>query len=322
MSKELNSQKKYTDRGYAAAFGSALFLSLSAIFIRYLTQNFSIPALILVFWREIFVAGTLFLILIIINPERLRGTKGYLGQLLIYGLVLALFNAFWTFSVNLNGAAVATVLAYSSAGFTALLGWLIQKEKLTIIKILVVILSLIGCALVVNAFDPKLWGLNNESAVVGVATGLLYAIYTIMGRSAAQRGLNTWTTLFYIFAFASLFMLSFNLLLGGIIPGTAAEPVDLLWLGNAWLGWVMLIALAIGPTLMGFGLYNVSLRYLPSSTANLVVMVEPIFTTIVAFFMFGEILTLVQILGAGLILVSVGLMRIKSSKDLEIKRES
>jgi len=29
----------------------------------------------------------------------------------------------------------------------------------------------------------------------------------------------------------------------------------------------------------------------------------------------------VQILGAGLILVSVGLMRIKSSKDLEIKRE-
>ena len=311
MSEDTYSQKNYTNRGYAAAVGSALFLSLTAIFIRYLTQNFAIPALVLAFWREIFVAGTLFLIFVLIKPERLGGVNGYLSYLIGYGLVLALFNALWTFSVTLNGAAVATVLAYSSAGFAALLGWLILKEKLTLIKILVVGLSLMGCALVVNAFDPSLWGLNNVGVVVGTVAGLLYAIYSIMGRSAAQRGLNTWTTLFYIFTFASFFMLGFNLLLGGIIPGAAAKPVDLLWLGNAWLGWVILIVLAIGPTLMGFGLYNVSLRYLPSSTANLVVMIEPVFTALVAFFLFGEILNHLQILGGGLILASVGLTRIK-----------
>ena len=311
MSEDAYSQKNFTNRGYAAALGSALFLSLTAIFIRYLTQNFTIPALVLAFWREIFVAGTLFLVFVLLKPERLGGVNGYLSYLLGYGLVLALFNALWTFSVTLNGAGVATVLAYSSAGFTALLGWLILKEKLTLIKILVVGLSLLGCALVVNAFDPALWGLNNEGVVVGTAAGLLYAVYSIMGRSVAQRGLNTWTTLFYIFTFASLFMLSFNLLLGGVIPGAAATPGDLLWLGNAWFGWVMLIALAIGPTLMGYGLYNVSLRYLPSSTANLVVMIEPVFTALVAFFLFGEILNPLQILGGGLILASVGLTRLK-----------
>ncbi|MDO9547132.1 MAG: EamA family transporter [Pelolinea sp.] len=311
MSEDTYSQRNFTNRGYAAAVGSALFLSLTAIFIRYLTQNFTIPALVLAFWREIFVASTLFLVFALLKPERLGGVKGHLLYLVGYGLVLAIFNALWTFSVTLNGAAVATVLAYSSAGFTVLLGWLILKEELTFVKVLVVGLSLMGCALIVNAFDPTVWSLNNEGVVVGMATGLLYAIYSIMGRSAAQRGLNTWTTLFYIFAFASLFMLSFNLLFGGLISGTAAKPADLFWLGNAWLGWVMLLALAIGPTLMGFGLYNVSLRYLPSSTANLVVMIEPVFTALVAFFLFGEILTPVQILGGGLILASVGLTRIK-----------
>jgi drug/metabolite transporter (DMT)-like permease len=309
MNLEGKSQVKAMSRGYAAAVGSALFLSLTAIFIRYLTLNFNIPALVLAFWREIFVAVTLLIIMVFVRPKLFSGVKAHLGFLIVYGLVLALFNAFWNFSVTLNGAAVATVMAYSSAGFTAILGWLILKEKLTLIKLMVVGLSLLGCAFVVNAFDPRLWGVNTAGVVIGIASGLTYAIYSIMGRSASEKGLNTWTTIFYIFSFASIFMLSANLWLGGVVPGAAANIGDLFWLGNAWMGWLMLAALAIGPTLMGFGLYNVSLRFLPSSTANLVVMIEPIFTSIVAFFMFGELLTPMQIVGAGIILVSVSLAR-------------
>ena len=136
-----------------------------------------------------------------------------------------------------------------------------------------------------------MWGLNTAGVIAGISAGLFYALYTIMGRAASNRGLNTWTTLFYIFTFASMFMLGFNLLSGGKIPGSAARPVDILWLGNAWAGWLILAVLAVGPTLMGFGLYNVSLRYLPSSTANLVVMIEPVFTAVFAYILFGEVLT-------------------------------
>ena len=232
------------------------------------------------------------------------------GYLVGYGLVLALFNALWTLSVALNGVAVATVLVYSSAGFTALLGWLILKEDLTLVKILVVVLSLLGCALVVNAFNPSVWGLNTTGVITGISAGLFYAVYSIMGRSASQRGLNTWTTIFYIFTFASMFMLGFNLLSGGNIPGSAARPADMLWLGNAWVGWLMLAALAVGPTLMGYGLYNVSLSYLPSSTANLVVMIEPVFTAVFAYVLFGEMLTAAQLVGGAMILGAVAVLRL------------
>jgi drug/metabolite transporter (DMT)-like permease len=93
-------------------------------------------------------------------------------------------------------------------------------------------------------------------------------------------------------------------------PGTAAQPADLLWLGNALAGWGVLFLLAAGPTLAGFGLYNMSLGYLPSSVANLVVTLEPAFTAVVAYFMFNERLTTIQIGGSLMILAGVFFLRI------------
>lgn len=307
-------EKRHKNKGYATAFGSALILSLTAIFIRHLTQAYELPALVLAFWREVMVALGLAIILAVTKPALLRGVRKHMGFLVAYGLVLALFNALWTLSVSLNGAAVATVLAYSSAGFTVFLGWLILKEELTITKMAAVVLTLAGCALIVNAFDVSIWKLNPVSMVSGIVSGLFYAIYSIMGRTSAKRGINTWTTLLYIFAFASMFMLAFNLFSGGVIPGAAEKAGDLLWLGREWKGWLILIVLAIGPTLMGYGLYNVSLQYLPSSVINLVVTVEPVFTALVAYIAFGEMLTISQMLGAGLIMFAVLALRLGKEK--------
>ena len=107
-----------------------------------------------------------------------------------------------------------------------------------------------------------------------------------------------------------MFMLGFNLLSEGKIPGSAACPADMLWLGNAWVGWLILAVLAVGQTLMGFGLYNMSLRYLPSSTANLVVMIEPVFTAVFAYILFGEVLTAEQLVGGVMILGAVAVLRL------------
>jgi len=85
-----------------------------------------------------------------------------------------------------------------------------------------------------------------------------------------------------------------------------ARPADLFWLGAAWQGWLALFLLAAAvPTLLGFGLYNSSLIYLPSSVANLIVTLEPVFTAIIAFSCLAKSWTAVQILGSLLILAGV-----------------
>ena len=296
-------------RGYAIALISALILSTTAIFIRHLTQTYQIPSLVLAFWRDSFVVLTLLPILGFLRASLLRVQRRHLRYLMFYGFVLAIFNSLWTLSVSVNGAAIATVMAYCSAGFTALLGWWFLKESLDWAKILAILLSLGGCILVSGALDPQAWHLNLLGIVTGIVSGLAYATYTLMGRSAAERGLNPWTTLLYTFAFATIFLLIFNLLPVEQLPGKAAHPIDFLWLGSALSGWLILFLLAAGPTMTGFGLYNVSLGYLPSSVVNLIVTLEPAFTAVIAYLLLGEYLTGVQIVGSLLILTGVVFLR-------------
>ena len=297
-------------RGYAVALISALILSTTAIFIRYLTQTYHLPALVLAFWRDVFVTLSVLAVLRVVKPALIRIERGQLSFLVGYGLVLALFNSLWTLSVSLNGAAVSTVLAYCSAGFTALLGWWLLKERLDWGKGLAVAASLGGCVLVSGAYEKAAWGSNVVGILTGIFSGLFYAIYSLMGRSASQRGLNPWSTLLYTFGFAAVFLCIFNILGKGIFPGTIQKAADFLWLGNTWAGWGILLLLAAGPTLAGYGLYNVSLTYLPSSVANLIVSSEPAFTVVIAYFLLGERMNWAQIGGGLLILGGVVFLRV------------
>jgi drug/metabolite transporter (DMT)-like permease len=297
-------------RGYLAGLASAAVLSTTAIFIRHLTETYQLPALVLAFWRDVCVVLGLLPVLGLFRPGWLRLGRTHWPYLAAYGLVLALFNSSWTLSVALNGAAVATVLAYCSGAFTAALGWLLLKEHLHRGKLLAIVLSLAGCVLIAGAWEPSVWHTNLAGILTGVLSGLCYAGYSLLGRSAAQRGLNPWTTLLYTFGFAALWLLLFNLLGGRALPGAAARPTDLFWLGRAWAGWGLLALLAVGPTVLGFGLYNISLVYLPSSVTNLIVTLEPAFTTVMAYLLLGERMTALQFGGGALILAGVVVLRL------------
>jgi len=65
-----------------------------------------------------------------------------------------------------------------------------------------------GC----RATDPAAWSANLTGILAGTLSGLCYAVYSLMGRSASQRGLHPWTTLLYTFGFAAIFLFGFILL--------------------------------------------------------------------------------------------------------------
>ncbi len=301
-------------RGYPIAILSAIILSTTAIFIRFLTQTFHMPALVLACWRDIFVAVTMVLALAVVRPRLLRADRSQLMYLVLYGLMLTLFNAFWTLSVALNGAAVSTVLVYSSAAFTALLGRWLFREHLRWEKLLVVATCLFGCALISGVLRAEAWQANLTGIVTGVLSGLWYAGYSLMGRSASRRGLNPWTTLMYTFAVAALCLLVLNLGAGRTLPGAARSASDMLWLRSSAWGWFTLFLLAAGPTVAGFGLYNVSLGYLPSSVANLLLTLEPAFTAVTAYLLLGERLAPIQIVGSMLVLAGVVFLRLSEGR--------
>ena len=62
------------------------------------------------------MAAGLAVALAVLNPQLFRANRSHWKFLLAFGFVLSIFNTLWT-------VAVATVLAYNSPAFTALLAW-------------------------------------------------------------------------------------------------------------------------------------------------------------------------------------------------------
>lgn len=295
-------------QGYIICLTSTVLWASTAIFIRYLTEGFQLPSLVLAFWRDLFVSIGLALAFILFSPATFKVRTVHLGFLVLYGFILSIFNSIWTISIVLNGAAVATVLAYSSAAFTVILGWKLFGESLGMAKIAACGLSLLGLAFVSGAYDPNAWRINSLGIVMGLLSGLAFSTYSLMGRAASHRSINPWTTLFYTFTFASFFLLFYNLS-PSWMPSLQGSH-NLFWLGSSLLGWGILVVLSIGPTVGGYGLYTVSLTYLPASVANLIATLEPALTAALAYAFLNERLTSPQLLGSVLIIAGVLILRL------------
>ena len=244
-------------KGYMIAIIGITIWSTTGVFIDYLVNNYHMPALLLALWRNLLVCIALIPALFLIRRALLHIDRSQIRFYIFYGFVLAVFNSIWTLSVKANGAAVATVLAYSSAGFTAILALWLFKEKLGLPKIIAVILSLGGCILVSNAYRLEMWKLNPLAVSTGLLSGLFFAAYTLIGKETARRDINAWTSILYSFAFASVFILIFNLF--PALPGTPGSYRELLP-DLSIQGWLILIILSFVPTLFGFGLYNTSMK--------------------------------------------------------------
>lgn len=294
-------------KGIFIALAATTVWATTAIFISYLLKNYPLQPLTLAFWRDLMIGLALILILGAFQPQALKLTRRDLPFFLAYGFVgLAAFNGMWTYSVQLNGASVATVLAYSSPAFTVLLARPILKESLTARKLVAVVMSFAGCALVAKAYSAEAWLVNADGKsgalgiVIGLGTGLAFAFYNLGGRWSAKRFSNSWTVTAYGFTFAAG-----GLFLANVVLALTQNSQPFFTLGTQWSGWIILAILAVGPSLAGFGLYTMSLRYLQASTAGLIASLEPALTAIMAFFILRETMDALQWLGAGLILAAV-----------------
>lgn len=297
-----------SSRGYLIALTATVIWSTTGIFISYLSKTYALPSLVLAFWRDLFVSFGMAVGLWVFSRPRFTLGREHWRFMVLYGLTLAIFNSMWTFSVQYNGAAVATVMAFSSPAMTAILSRIVLKERFSQIKIISILLSLAGIILVAGAYNPAAWNLNPLGIIFGLLSGFMFAIYNLQGKHASDAGIDSWTALLYSFAGATFFLFFFNLGNDLFISGHAPLS-DMLWLGDSITGWGILFVLGVAPTLGGFGLYTLSIRYLSPTTSNLIATLEPAFTAIWAYFFLSEMLTATQLVGGGLVLMGVILLR-------------
>ena len=315
----MKTQNTSYSRGYILALIATLLWSTTGPLISYLSKSYELPSLVLAFWRDLFVSFGMLIGLSLFSRARFQLERSHWGFMILYGLTLAIFNSLWTFSVEYNGAAVATVLAFSSPAMTAILSRLAFKEQFDRVKLISILLSLVGTVLVAGAQDPSMWRLNPAGIIFGLLTGLFFAFYNLEGKVASDQHIDSWTALLYSFSVATIFLFIFNL---GFNTLRAEHPfTNLLWLGGSISGWGILFFLGVAPTLGGFGLYTRSIRYLSPTVANLIATLEPALTAIWAYLFLNEILVGAQLIGSLLLFTGIILLRMGEKPEPHLGME-
>ena len=239
------------------------------------------------------VLGLLFLIR---DPKIFRVKARHIPIFLGTGVVSVLCFTLCYFSCQkLCSLAVAAVLLYTSPAFVVVLSAILWKDRITGRKLLALLLAFLGAAFVTGLWSGDasvtLWG-----AVLGVASGLFYGLYSIFGRYAL-RHYKPFTVTFYTFLFAGL---------GALFCLRPAE----LAAGFAQPG-VALTALAlIGVcTVAPYLLYTFGLAGMDSGRAAILASVEPVTAAVVGVLAFGEPMRAGVLLGLGCILLCVYILK-------------
>jgi drug/metabolite transporter (DMT)-like permease len=145
--------------------------------------------------------------------------------------------------------------------------------------------------------------LNWVGALVGLGTGITWVTYPIFGKISLNR-YNTWTVVTYASGLAALAILLPQPLRSLSFPWS--QPI------HVWF-WLWLLALV--PTVGGFCLYSWALNYLTASAAVITATLETFVAAILAFLMFGDTPSPVQILGGALIMTGIAILTRKGGQN-------
>lgn len=207
------------------------------------------------------------------------------------GLVsLMFFSICYFYSMTYNGVCVAVILLYTSPVFVMLLSLPLFKEKITYKKLIAVVLTVAGCVFVSGAAGGQSIGF--VGIVLGICSGLGYALYSIFSRYALQRNYNSMTISFYTFLFCGLGCLSF------------ASPVSMA-LSLSPKAVLYSLGLGVVCCVMPYILYTKGLEYVDNTRASVIVAVEPVVASLIGVFVYNESVTAVKLLGVALVLSAV-----------------
>ncbi|MBI2563612.1 MAG: EamA family transporter [candidate division NC10 bacterium] len=280
-------------RGYVMVVSAAICWGVMATVAKLLFRDRGVDPLILVVIRADLATLTLFAALALMSPARLRIGRRDVWAAAVVGVIgLALNNFFYFQSLHLTSVATALLLQYQAPILVALYTVLVQRQRLRGRVILAMALALLGCALVVRAYDPDVFRPNLVGVAAGLGGAVGFAFYILASR-VALRTLDPWTLLTYAYLSA------------GLAWSVVVPPWRILAHGFDLGIWGAFLAVATVGTVVPFGLFISGLRFLPPTQASIVSMLEPVVAAAVAYFLLGETLIPLQILGGALVLAGV-----------------
>jgi drug/metabolite transporter (DMT)-like permease len=214
------------------------------------------------------------------------GAVGYAGQAGAYFLGLTRIDV-----------SLLSLLVYTYPVFVTVAAIVIGRESASRRTAVALLLASGGLALVLGGAAAG--KLDTIGTLLGLGAALVYSTYILVSDGVAGRvGPITLSTL--VCTGCAVTLTSASIASGDFTPGDVSAE-----------GWLWLVSVAVVSTVAAIGFFFAGLRRVGPSAASILSTVEPVTTVALAFAIFGESMTAVQLMGGALVIAAVVTVRVR-----------
>jgi len=274
--------------GLLYAIAAVFFFSTSAVLVR-----FSAPlSTYQISCGRLVVGSAAILLLGSLRREHRWPARSDWPRFIVYGAITAAHFVFYVAAILYTTLAHALTLVYTAPIWVALLSAWRLKEPLRPRQYAGMLVTLAGLGVMVG-FEPQMSRQMIIGDLLALASAVMFALYTIAGRSQRQR--------YPLFTYA------------GLVYGLAA-----LWLAplaaattHSVPGWPQVLAvigLGLIPMAAGHTLYNAAVRHTHAAYANLIATQEVTGGVLLGILLLGEVPGPTTVIGLAVTLAGIALV--------------
>jgi len=274
---------------FIALIAGAGALGLGPIFVRVAEVGPVSSA----FWR---LALSVPLLLVLLRRETNGTGRASDGDarpriLLACGVFFAADIGLWHLSIARTSVANATLLANLNVIFVVLAGYFLFRERITARFFLALAVTMAGVTALMGA-SLQLAPERVPGDLLGLGAAVMYAAYLLAAKELRRR-ISAVRVLLWTAVITAALLLPVAALMGERILPVTAE------------GWLPLIGLGVICQVVGQGLIVYALAHLPANFSALTLLIQPVVAALLAWQLFGEALSPLELAGAGLILAGI-----------------
>jgi drug/metabolite transporter (DMT)-like permease len=262
-------------------------ISLSAIFVKWSASPVSVIAM-----YRLLMTNVILLPFLYIHRQEIALIKpADWSKLVISGVCLGFHFLFWMGSLRLTTVASSTAILTLEPIFVMGGSLWLFHQKITRAALLSMITAIMG-AILIGWGDFRFSDAALQGDLLSMLGTLAIVVHIMLGKSL-RANMSAFVYSFCVFLFAGIVLAIDNLIAG---YSFTAYPLK---------EWGIYLLLALIPTLLGHYLFNWLLRYMKATSVSMTVLGEPIGATILAYFLLGETITLLQVTAGGILLIGV-----------------
>lgn len=214
----------------------------------------------------------------------------------------AAYNVLYAIGCKKAGMALTAVLVNMAPIYTMLFSTLIYKERMTLKKIIAILLNITGCVCCATNGRFDAMSVSLTGILIGIAAAVVYSTLAIIGRYSREE-VSPFVICFYCFIFADLFLLPFTKFWEGTFTLDGKEVI-----------WA--VAYSFVPTVLSYVFYYGGMKGITeSSRVPVLTSVEIIVAAVIAMAVFHEEIGFVSLVGIVLVLGSIMLMNLKGTVE-------